>query len=122
MRLVFVASLTAAMSASAFAARPPSIINAPSGPDTAMTLQPAPWNSVAPPRSVVVMRGACASREYPAEAGLHGHSAPPNAAALICRKPRRGTRSRHTETPRHRDLIDILSASAPRCVVRIDKV
>src|SRR5688500_17308830 len=122
MRLPPVAVLTAASSASALAARPPSISKAPSGPDSATTLPPAPWNSHAPPRSVVVIRGACASREYPAEAGLHGRSAPPNAAALICRKRRRGTRSRHTETPRHRDLIDILSASAPRCVVRIDKV
>jgi hypothetical protein len=43
-----VALLTAASRASALAARPPSIIKAPSGPRIATTLQPAPWKSVTP--------------------------------------------------------------------------
>src|SRR5687767_7392728 len=114
MRLAPVAILTDASSASAFAAPPPSIIKAPSGPESAITLPPAPWNSVAPPRSVVVMRPLCASTEYPAEAGLHGSSAPPRHATPVCRNRRLETRFRHTETPTHRDPIDILSASVCR--------
>src|SRR5580704_6376553 len=83
-----VALPTAARSASALAARPPSIISAPSGPGIAITLHPAPWSKVTPPRSVVEIRGAacCALAEY------GWSSEPPTAAALTWRKRRRDVR------------------------------
>src|SRR5688572_7427958 len=85
MRVAPVAVRTAASSASALAARPPSIISAPSAAGSATTLPPAPWNSQAPPRSVVVMRAA-PCRASTDETGM---SAAPSAAALIRRNPRR---------------------------------
>src|SRR3954470_7669367 len=89
MRLPPVAFLTAASSASAFAARPPSIIKAPSGPRIAITLHPAPCSSIAPPRSVLeIRREACA----PSPKAEAGSSAPPTAAAPTCRKDRRDVR------------------------------
>src|SRR5215813_10603607 len=84
MRVVRVAVLTAANSASAFAARPPSIISAPSGPGSATTLHPAPWSSVAPPRSVVEILAWANT--------LAGSNALPKATALISRKRRREER------------------------------
>src|SRR5688572_16683263 len=93
MRVAPVAALTAASSVSALAARPPSTINAPSEPGNATTLQPAPWNSHAPPRSVVEMRAA-ACRAWADDAGI---SALPNMAAPSCRKQRRDQRSERLE-------------------------
>src|SRR5688572_644465 len=85
MRLPPVARRAAASSASAWAARPPSIINAPSGPGIAITLHPAPWSSVTPPRSAVEIRAAACC----ALADDAGRRTPPNAAALVWRKCRR---------------------------------
>src|SRR5688572_7965246 len=85
MRLARVTSRTAASRASAWAARPPSIISAPSGPGIAITLHPAPWSSVAPPRSVVEIREeAC-----PALAEWGGSSTLPSATTPACRRRRR---------------------------------
>src|SRR5688572_7639643 len=89
MRLARVTSRTAASRASALAARPPSIINAPSGPGIAITLHPAPWSNVAPPRSMVEMRADA----WRAIAGWEGSRTPPSAAAPAWRKRRRDRES-----------------------------
>ena len=91
--------LTAASRASALVARPPSIISAPSLPGIAITLHPAPWSNVTPPRSVVEIRGA-ACRPAPAKATADKRaagpaaSAPLTAAAPTCRNRRRENRGK----------------------------
>src|SRR3954466_7108088 len=100
MRLLCVAVFTAASSASALAARPPSIMSAPSGPGTASTLHPAPWNRVAPPRSAVEI--------FASANAAAGSSAPPLATAPTWRNclrlqlivlVDRGVHSRFAERP-----------------------
>src|SRR5690606_30997380 len=93
-----VAARTAASSASACSARPPSTINAPTSPGSASTLQPAPWRSTRPPRSVVVILAP----ELPlcARAAVNGSHAPTEAspsagtAAAAALKRRRRESSR----------------------------
>src|SRR5690606_33484280 len=86
-----VASSTARTSASALAARPPSIISAPSSPGIAITLQPAPCRSMRPPRSLVVMRAAVCARPAgePSSAPSEARPAAGMAAAAARRKRRR---------------------------------
>ena len=91
--------LTARSSASALAARPPSIISAPSAPRIATTLQPAPWSSVSaaeigrrdPRRAVGALRSA--SPRSAQRAGEHAGTA---RAPSDCRRPRAMQRRRRS--------------------------